>query len=293
MKSPLRYPGGKTRAVKIILDHIPEDAGELCSPFFGGGSVELAVAERGTKVVGYDLFKPLHWFWKALLEDKKELARIADSFRSYDDDFIHKTKNNSTAVKGLLKERFLDLKDELRSAKEYSARNAAIFYALNRSSFSGETLSGGYSKRAGYVRFTDSSIQRILDFEGKNFGVECECFKTSIFKNPNAFIYADPPYALDKHRLYGDKGNMHKGFDHLALYEVLSSRSDWVLSYNDKEWIRELYKDYEILDVSWAYGMNNIYSKEERETGQKKKMKKSSEILIINKEKNSGKSDKN
>ena len=283
MKSPLRYPGGKTRAVKIILDHIPEDTGELCSPFFGGGSIELAVAERGTRVVGYDLFKPLHWLWKALLEDKEELAKIADSFRFFNDEF-YETKTGTSVVRGLWKKDFLDLRDELRNAKEYSVRNAAIFYALNRSSFSGETLSGGYSKRAGYVRFTDSSIQRILDFEGKNFGVECECFKTSILKNPNALIYADPPYALDKHKLYGDKGNMHKGFDHLALYEVLSSRSNWILSYNNKEWIREMYKDYEILDVSWAYSMNNIYSKKEREAGQKKKMKESSEILIINKE---------
>ena len=67
MKTPLRYPGGKSRAIKHILPHIPPDCGELCSPFLGGGSIELAVAERGTKVHAYDIFKPLVWFWESLL----------------------------------------------------------------------------------------------------------------------------------------------------------------------------------------------------------------------------------
>ncbi len=58
-KTPLRYPGGKSRAVKHILPLIPEDCEELCSPFLGGGSVELAVAGRGTPVHAYDVFEPL------------------------------------------------------------------------------------------------------------------------------------------------------------------------------------------------------------------------------------------
>ena len=39
------------------------------------------------------------------------------------------------------------------------------------------------------------------------------------------------------------------------------------MTYNDCEYIRELYKDYEIHDVNWKYGMN--------------KSKESSEIVII------------
>lgn len=44
--SPLRYPGGKTRACKIIDSVITEHFDitqfhTLCSPFFGGGSFEF------------------------------------------------------------------------------------------------------------------------------------------------------------------------------------------------------------------------------------------------------------
>lgn len=35
-RSPLRYPGGKSRAVSMILPHIPEGTEKVCSPFFGG-----------------------------------------------------------------------------------------------------------------------------------------------------------------------------------------------------------------------------------------------------------------
>ena len=58
-RSPLRYPGGKSRAVLMILPHIPQDTDKVCSPFFGGGSVELALMARGVSVSGSDIFSPL------------------------------------------------------------------------------------------------------------------------------------------------------------------------------------------------------------------------------------------
>ncbi|WMT84135.1 DNA adenine methylase [Wolbachia endosymbiont of Listronotus oregonensis] len=70
IKSPLRYPGGKSRAVsQIVNEYIPRGLPTLCSPFIGGGSIELALASRGTKVYGYDAFEPLVRFWQVLLKD--------------------------------------------------------------------------------------------------------------------------------------------------------------------------------------------------------------------------------
>ena len=69
---------------------------------------------------------------------------------------------------------------------------AAIFYALNRSSFSGSTTAGGYSKQAAEKRFTESSIKRIKDFKAKNISVKAADFKVSIAAHPDAFLYLDP-----------------------------------------------------------------------------------------------------
>lgn len=66
--------------------------------------------------------------------------------------------------------------------------------------------------------------------------------------------------------LYGVDGNLHSSFDHERLHSLLTNRGQWLMSYNDCPEIREMYKDYEIIEAQWTYGMN--------------KSKQSSEILI-------------
>ena len=262
MKSPLRYPGGKTRAVKHILPHIPEDITELCSPFLGGGSLELAVADRGTQVYGYDIFQPLTNFWHHLLRTPMSLSILTDCYRT-----------TNGVLRGLTRHDFLQFKKDLMSKPATSIVDAAKFYALNRSSFSGATLSGGYSKQAAYKRFTNSSILRLWKFEVYNFEVEKAGFKESILKHPDAFLYCDPPYILEKNNnLYGKNGDTHAGFDHEGLFNLLNERKGWVLSYNNSPQIREMYKDYKIIEAEWAYGMKNVSTKT---------MGSSSEILVI------------
>jgi DNA adenine methylase len=66
-KSPLRYPGGKTRAIKILEKYIQRfKCKKILSPFFGGGSFELYLYDNGYQVWGNDLFKPLYTFWKTI-----------------------------------------------------------------------------------------------------------------------------------------------------------------------------------------------------------------------------------
>jgi len=77
--SPLRYPGGKSRAVKAILPCIPANETELCAPFLGGGSIELACTTR-MHVHGADIFAPVIDFWQVLLENKELLARRVESY---------------------------------------------------------------------------------------------------------------------------------------------------------------------------------------------------------------------
>ena len=262
MKSPLRYPGGKSRAAKHIATFIPDDIEEFCSPFIGGGSIELMVASEGVKVYGYDIFQPLTCFWKHLLAAPMALATLADTYRTPLD-----------GDRGLARHDFLRLKQDLCKEPAITLTHAAKFYALNRSSFSGATLSGGYSKQAAYKRFTTSSIERIRKFEEKNLQVECLGFKESIPRHPDAFLYCDPPYMLEKNNnLYGKNGSTHSGFDHEGLFSLLNERKGWVLSYNNTPQIREMYKDYEIFDARWAYGMKNVSTKT---------MGSSSEILVI------------
>ena len=71
MKTPIRYAGGKTKAIKIITPFV-EGYDRIISPFIGGGSLEVHWASMGKTVIGHDIFDALVNFWNVLLNNKEE-----------------------------------------------------------------------------------------------------------------------------------------------------------------------------------------------------------------------------
>jgi len=255
-KSPLRYPGGKTRACKY-LDNVfikyfnVSKIKTITSPFFGGGSFEFYLQNKYNFMIeANDKFTPLYHFWNQAKINKIELC-----------DKIEK-------LMGVSKEQFYTYRSLIM--EESSLTQAIYYFIINRCSFSGATLSGGFSKQASINRFTQSSIDRIrkLNLDNINFyNLDFVDFFSKIENNNVMFL--DPPYYLEKKsKLYGNNGNLHKSFDHKKLHTLLSTRDRWIMTYNDCDYIRILYKDYIIIDLKWSYGMN--------------KSKNSSEIVIIN-----------
>lgn len=255
--SVLRYPGGKTRAVKGFKREIDErgyDTSTIISPFFGGGSFELHMRNKhGSKIVANDKFEPLANFWSCTKEHREELVKEVEK------------------LKPLSKARFLEIRKELLDTKIDKITRAAYYFAVNRSSFSGSTCSGGFSKQAENKRFNGNAIGRLAKIDLDGVEVSCLDFVEFLEKQDDeTFIYLDPPYNLVKQsKLYGNNGDLHDKFDHEGLRKVLDKKKNWMLCYNDCEYVRELYKEYEIVEVSWSYGMN--------------KSKKSSEVLVFRK----------
>ena len=74
--SPIRYAGGKSLAVGHIVELFPDNLKKLVSPFFGGGSVEIAASKYlGLEVIGYDIFNILCNYWKFQIEKPELLYR--------------------------------------------------------------------------------------------------------------------------------------------------------------------------------------------------------------------------
>ncbi len=70
IKSPLRYPGGKSKALEQILPLIPHFE-EFREPFVGGGSVFLALKQLypDRKYWINDLYFELYKFWEYTQKD--------------------------------------------------------------------------------------------------------------------------------------------------------------------------------------------------------------------------------
>lgn len=257
-KSPLRYPGGKTRACKkletIMKEHFDiSDFDNLISPFFGGGSFEFHIQNNyQLNIIANDKFTPLYNFWNISKNNKENLcAELTKKIDMIDkDDFT------------CLRKQIMEEKNEMNQS--------IMYFIINRCSFSGATLSGGFSLEASKKRFTKSSIERIKKLDLRKFNIYNLDFEDFINTNQDTknLIFLDPPYYLEKaSTLYGNNGDMHDTFDHDKLYKCLSTKQKWFMTYNNCEYIKNLYKDFKIIETSWNYGMN--------------KTKKSSEIVVI------------
>jgi DNA adenine methylase len=258
--SPLRYVGGKTRACKIIEDILLKNFDinsfdTIVSPFFGGGSFEFYLQNKyNFKLIVNDKFIPLYNFWKQIKINKNILC---DELRK---------------IKSVTKEQFLDYRNTIMNLDDDILQQSIQYFIINRCSFSGSTLSGGFSQEASNKRFTESSINKIEELDFTNIEIYNNDFYDFInnYNINNSLMFLDPPYYLEnKSKLYGINGDLHKEFNHQLLFDLINMKKNWIITYNNCEYIRNLYKDYIFFDVNWSYGMN--------------KCKKSSEIIIISK----------
>ena len=263
--SPLRYPGGKTRACKI-LDGILENnfdmknVNTVISPFFGGGSFEFYIQNKyKIRIIANDKFTPLVNFWNTCKNNKDKLCNM-----------LYKTVGD-TSHNCINKEQFMNYRQIIMNELNV-LKQGYYYFVINRCSFSGTTLSGGYSQQSAKGRFTKSSVDRIKKLNLSTTEIYNKDFynfiDTAVPESQNYILFVDPPYYLEKNsKLYGNNGDLHEDFNHKKLFDVLSIKQNWLLTYNDCDYIRDLYKDFQIIEVDWSYGMN--------------KSRKSSEIVIL------------
>ncbi|RAX57308.1 modification methylase [Helicobacter monodelphidis] len=248
IKSPLRYPGGKSRAIKFLGQFIPHDFKEYREPFFGGGSIGFYIAQQrsGMKLIANDLNYELYCFWDCLQNNHINLIRGVEELRQ-------KFESGRDLYDFLIARRNSDLSPLQRGID---------FFILNRITFSGVVDSGGYSQKAFEGRFTQSCIDRLIESHSiiTNFEFHAEDFEGIIKrKGDSVFMFLDPPYyRASKSKLYGKKGILHTSFNHEALHRVLCKTNHrFLLTYDDSEYIRHLYKDFCVIEWDLQYGMNN------------------------------------
>lgn len=251
IKSPLRYPGGKSRAIKILDQYMPDRVDYYYEPFVGGGSVLMHCLQKYTPQSSFvgDIRRDLIQFYYA----------CQSSGGRFDIRSIHREAG-----------RHVDKPEEVVRdyLESYNPENSGgvKFFIGNRCSFLGDIHLSGFSSQAFKDRFTQSSVDRLLEFCDyiRNVKVDFQfCRFQELFRMierhnmplDNGFMFIDPPYYHNgKSKLYKN----HKDFDHMALklyMDKISPDCKFMLTYGDCPEIRELYKNYNIIEASWSYGI--------------------------------------
>ena len=258
-KTPLRYPGGKSRALSKLFQFIPDlkDYTEFREPFLGGGSVAIEIGKRYPHIDIWvnDLYEPLYNFWKVLQSDGQKLRDILIQLKQRHSD-------PSSA-----KQLFLDAKDYLAKPVGNSIDRAVSFYVVNKCSFSGLTESSAFSKQASESNFSVNGIEKLPEYSLmiKKWKITNLSYEHMLSDKEGTYIYLDPPYEI-KSNLYGRKGDMHKGFNHDEFATVCDkSTSPILISYNSSQLIRDRFDGWTVAEFAHTYTMRSTgcYNKEQ------------------------------
>jgi DNA adenine methylase len=264
LKSPLRYPGGKSRAVPQMKNLLPEEFAEYREPFVGGGSFFIYLKQKrpDLRIWINDLNPELYYFWKYAQIDSQ---RFADELS-----VIKKQRKNGQKL-------FDDLL-EIDATYLTEFERAVRFFVLNRITFSGVVESGGFSQRAFEARFTDSAIERLSKLGPLLEGIKITNLDYRQLLqdgNHSVFTFLDPPYfKATKSRLYGKNGVLHTNFSHDEFaHEMRKCEHSWLITYDDSPEIRANFSFANIYEWELQYGMNNY---------KQGKAEKGSELFITN-----------
>jgi DNA adenine methylase len=271
LKTPLRYPGGKSRAVKKMVQFLPslEDFTEYREPFLGGGSFAIWMSQRYPfmNVWVNDLYEPLYNFWRVVQDDGKKLR----------DELVQlKYKYcEPTSAKVLFLEAKEYLANETRKCESF--HRAVSYYVVNKCSFSGLTESSSFSSAASESNFSMRGIDKLPYYSEviKDWKITNLSYEELLTDDKSTFTYLDPPYDI-KDNLYGRKGSMHKGFDH----DKFAADCDrfigpQMISYNTAQVVKDRFLDYRAYEFDHTYTMRSVgdYMKEQQQR---------KELLLLN-----------
>ena len=260
LKTPLRWPGGKSRATKKIQPYIPDLSGytEFREPFLGGGSVSIFITKEypDIKIWVNDLYEPLVNFWQ-------QLQLFGDDLK---DKLI--TLKSSYNTEDTARELFSNSKDVIQDITQSSLDRAAAFYIVNKCSFSGLTESSSFSSQASVSNFSVKGIEKLPGYSKliSNWKITNYSYDYLMDSDKTAFMYLDPPYDI-KDNLYGNKGSMHKGFDHDKFAADCDSNDmHQLISYNSDQLVKDRFKDWNAAEFDLTYTMRSVgdYMKDQK-----------------------------
>lgn len=250
--TPLRYPGGKSRLAKqfeIICKTNNIDV--YIEPYAGGFGIGLYLLLNNVvkNVIINDIDPLVHSFWYSILKHNKK--------------FINMIYNTDITMDNWYK-----YKEVIKNHSDYDKFTVgfATFF-MNRTNRSGiikAGVIGGKNQNSSYkldVRFNKSELANKIYNIGqlKNhiilYNIDAVEMMQNVEYNKHTLIYIDPPYYNKADSLYN---YYYQKNEHKALSEVILKLNNlWILSYDNNEYIRQLYNNSNQAVCSMYYGTSH------------------------------------
>lgn len=214
----LKWIGGKTQNIDIILNKFPKEINNYHEPFLGGGSVLLALLSLQkqnkiiikNKIYAYDINCNLINTFKNVQHSKDILFEYIDKYiKEYDEIkskvSVNRLPKTQEEAKTSKESYYFWLKNKFNSIDKNSIECSALFMILNKLCFRGMYREGpnGFNVPFGNYKKTPTIITK------QDLDVISDLIKDVIFIQKDFvesfndikegdFVYLDPPYAPEK-----------------------------------------------------------------------------------------------
>lgn len=228
MNSFISWIGGKKLLRNKIVEQFPESGSyERYIEVFGGAGWVLFSKEKHAKM-------------EVLNDINGELINLYRCVK-YHPEALQKELEFTL----MSREQFFDCKEQSGIRGMTDIQRAARFYVLVKESFGTDMKSFGVkgknmSKSIEYLGEVSERLKRVV--------IENESYEQLIrtYDRKSALFYLDPPY-FEAEKYYSNRFDLS---DHKKLNLLLGNiKGKFILSYNDCEFIRNLYSDYNILEI--------------------------------------------
>lgn len=237
MNSFIGWIGGKKLLRKEIIKRFPEGIDRYIEVFGGAGWVLFGKDKHADFEVYNDANGDLVNLYRCVKYHCGELQREMSYML------------NS-------RELFFDFASQYTVTGLTDIQRAARFFMILKTSYGSTGRTFGCCKKNinNMIEYLDAIQQRLSTVVIENRDFE-ELLK--VYDKSHALIYLDPPY-YGTEKYYSQQFSLE---DHLRLHKCLTTvKGRFIVSYNDCEFIRQLYKDFRIEAVSRNNNLVSRYS---------------------------------
>jgi len=251
----VKWVGGKRQLLNEIEKYIPKSITKYYEPFVGGGAVLLHTQPKNAIINDYN----------------EELINLYNIIKYYPNELIDDLKNHKNNEDYFYKIRALD-RQKLEYNKLTNIQKASRIIFLNKTCYNGlfrVNSSGEFNSPFGRYKkpniVNDITVRAVSNYLLKNdikiLNMDYEKSLSNIIKG--SFVYFDPPYdPISESSNF--TGYTKRGFDKTEqerlkfVCDKLNKKGvKFLLSNSSTDFIKELYKDYQIIFIKSKRAINS------------------------------------